>query len=83
MAKNYIDNLSEEVKKGHLEKARQGQYPAKAPLGYRNDTKTGLVEVDVDTAQFVVRMFELGRTGQYSFKTIRAIGLWRSFNSIN
>ena len=73
MAKNYIDNLSEEVKKGHLEKARQGQYPAKAPLGYRNDTKTGLVEVDVDTAQFVVRMFELGRTGQYSFKTIRAI----------
>jgi len=35
MAKNYIDNLSEEVKKGMLEKAEQGQYPSRAPLGYR------------------------------------------------
>lgn len=71
MAKNYIDNLSEEVKKGHLEKARQGEYPAKAPFGYVNDTKTGLVEVDPTKAKFVVRMFELAATGQYSFKAIR------------
>src|SRR5262245_37355503 len=28
MAKNFIDNLSEEVKKGHLEKAQQGQLPS-------------------------------------------------------
>ena len=27
MAKNYIDNLSEEVRKGMLEKARQGIWP--------------------------------------------------------
>ena len=71
MAKNYIDNLSEEVKKGHLEKARQGEYPAKAPLGYMNNTKTALVEVDPDKATFVVRMFELAVTGQYSFTVIR------------
>jgi DNA invertase Pin-like site-specific DNA recombinase len=37
MAKNYIDNLSEEVKKGMREKAEQGDYPSRAPLGYRND----------------------------------------------
>jgi site-specific DNA recombinase len=36
MAKNYIDNLSEETKKGMLEKAEQGVYPSAAPLGYRN-----------------------------------------------
>ena len=36
MAKNYIDNLSEETKKGMLEKAEQGLYPSAAPLGYRN-----------------------------------------------
>ena len=71
MAKNYIDNLSEEVKKGHLEKARQGGYPAKAPLGYRNNTSTNLVEVDQATAQFVVRMFELAVTGHYSLPEIR------------
>lgn len=71
MAKNYIDNLSEEVKKGHLEKARQGEYPAKAPLGYVNNTTTNLVEVDPDKAKSVVRMFELAATGQYSFMAIR------------
>ena len=33
MAKNYIDNLSEEATKGMREKARQGIWPTKAPLG--------------------------------------------------
>ena len=46
MAKNYIDNLSEEVKKGMLEKAEQGQYPSKAPLGYKNNTRTHVIDVD-------------------------------------
>jgi len=36
MAKNYIDNLSEETRKGMLEKAVQSIYPSFAPLGYRN-----------------------------------------------
>src|SRR5262249_54409350 len=36
MAKNYIDNLSEEASKGTLEKAEQGFWPSFAPLGYRN-----------------------------------------------
>ena len=38
MAKNYIDNLSEEARKGMQEKAEQGIWPSKAPLGYRNVT---------------------------------------------
>ena len=79
MAKNYIDNLSEEVKKGHLEKARQGGYPAKAPLGYRNNTITNLVEVDHEKATFVVRVFELAATGHCSLleihKQVRQEGL--------
>ena len=36
MAKNYVDNLSEETRKGMLEKAEQGIWPSFAPLGYRN-----------------------------------------------
>ncbi len=36
VAKNYSDNLSEEAKKGLAEKARQGIWPTKAPLGYLN-----------------------------------------------
>ena len=38
MAKNYIDNLSEEARKGMQEKAEQGIWPTKRPLGYRNVT---------------------------------------------
>ena len=38
MAKNYIDNLSEETRKGMQEKAEQGIWPTKTPLGYRNVT---------------------------------------------
>ncbi len=36
MAKNYVDNLSEETKKGMLEKAEQGIWPSFAPMGYKN-----------------------------------------------
>ena len=36
MAKNYIDNLSEEARKGMREKAEQGIWPTRTPLGYHN-----------------------------------------------
>ena len=36
MAKNYIDNLSEEARKGMQEKAEQGSGTTKSLLGYRN-----------------------------------------------
>jgi site-specific DNA recombinase len=35
-AKHYIDNLSEEVKKGLHTKAAQGLFPSFAPIGYAN-----------------------------------------------
>ena len=34
MAKNYIDNLREEIRKGMLEKAEQRHYPSTVPIGY-------------------------------------------------
>jgi DNA invertase Pin-like site-specific DNA recombinase len=36
MAKNYVDNLSEETRKGMIEKAKQGLWPSYAPIGDRN-----------------------------------------------
>ena len=44
MAKNYVDNLSEETRKGMLEKAEQGIWPTKAPLGYCNVNRSGREE---------------------------------------
>ena len=69
MAKNYIDNLSEETRKGMLEKAAEGIGPSFAPLGYRNVTGSGgkrVIEPDPDLAPIITRMFEWYASGQYS-----------------
>jgi site-specific DNA recombinase len=61
MAKNYIDNLSEEARKGMQEKAEQGIWPTKAPLGYQNaDGANGkrIIEPDPDVAPQVMKLFE-------------------------
>ncbi len=65
MAKNYIDNLSEEIKKGLKEKISQGYYPCKAPVGYKNVRVNGraIIEVDKEKAPFVKRLFELYASG--------------------
>jgi len=70
MAKNYIDNLSEEVKKGMREKAEQGHWPSVAPLGYRNNSETKVIEADPATAPLIRRMFEGYATGNYSLKAL-------------
>lgn len=69
LAKNYIDNLSEEVRKGQAEKAREGIYPSKAPIGYLNaDNGHGkrIIIIDKERAPFIKRAFELYATGNYS-----------------
>ncbi len=72
MAKNYIDNLSEETRKGMTEKAEQGIWPSNAPMGYRNIvTQDGkrIIAPD-DTAPFIKKAFEWFATGNYSVKQI-------------
>ena len=72
MAKNYIDNLSEETKKGMQEKAEQGIYPSNAPLGYMNVVHDGkrLIALDPEDAQKVCTLFEWYASGNYSLKDI-------------
>jgi site-specific DNA recombinase len=71
MAKNYIDNLSEEARKGMQEKAEQGIWPTVAPLGYRNvmghDGKK-IIESDPESAPVIARLFEWYATGMLSLK---------------
>jgi site-specific DNA recombinase len=68
MAKNYIDNLSEETKKGMTEKAEQGIYPSFAPLGYINVLCNGkrFIQPDPVIGQQVRMMFEWYATGNHS-----------------
>ncbi|MBY0110240.1 MAG: recombinase family protein [Candidatus Babeliaceae bacterium] len=73
MAESYLDNLSEEVKKGMQEKAAQGTYPSIAPYGYLNARVDGkkVIVIDPDTSPLIKRMFELYATGSYSLLSLR------------
>ena len=75
MAKNYIDNLSEETKKGMLEKAEQGIYPSFAPLGYIN-VQCGdkrYIQPDPELAPIIRQLFEWYATGNHSLFDVARI----------
>jgi site-specific DNA recombinase len=73
MARNYIDNLREEVRKGMREKAEQGIYPSRPPLGYRNNVLEHSIEVNPGKAPLALRMFELYASGQHSLSSLRRV----------
>lgn len=72
VAQYYIDNLSEEVKKGQKEKIAQGWLPAKPPLGYKTVGERGhkIHVIDEEKAPLIRKMFELYATGEYSLKKL-------------
>lgn len=72
VAKHYLENLKEEVKKGMREKAEQGIYPGRAPFGYRNNSTTRSVDIDAQKGAIAKCTFELYATGNYSLTTLRA-----------
>ena len=71
MARNYILNLSTEVKKGMYEKARRGWMPGNVPYGYRNDRNTRTIQIDEQESRLVARAFELYAGGNSSLKLVR------------
>ena len=76
MAKNFIDNLSEETRKGMIEKASQGIWPSYAPIGYLNaDGANGkrTIVPDPALAPLVRRLYELCATGKNSMKELAAM----------
>lgn len=70
IARNYSENLKEEVKKGMSEKASQGIFPGHAPFGYRNNKAERTIEVDPAGYPVVNRIFELYATGKHSLTTL-------------
>src|SRR3989339_1785713 len=71
-AKNYTDNLSEEVKKGQKEKVAQGWLPTKPPVGYKTVGEKGhkIILIEEEKAVMVKKMFELYASGNYSIKRL-------------
>ena len=69
-SKYYIDNLSENVKRGIRQKLRNGVYPNKAPIGYFNEPRKRSIKVDPKTERLVQKAFQLFATGKYTFVDI-------------
>ena len=69
MAKNYIDNLSEEISKGLHEGLEQGYWPFNPPYGYKRGEKKSLY-IDPLRVLFVRKAFELFATGEYSLRKL-------------
>ena len=72
MAKNYVDNLSEEVKKGMHHKAREGNWPSSAPFGYLNERDGGrsFIVPDPERALLLRNLFEQYDTGEHSLDSL-------------
>ncbi len=58
-SKYYIDNLSENIKRGVRQKLRRGEWPLKAPYGYINDPKLRNISIDPEESKVVKKAFKL------------------------
>jgi len=59
MAKKYVDDLSDNVKRGNRAKLERGWLPGLPPLGYLNEPKERTIVADPDRFNLVRKMWEL------------------------
>ena len=71
-SKYYIDNLSENIKRGLRQKLRNGVWPNRPPVGYVNDRASNTIAVDPTKSRLVRKTFELYATGDYTLRELRA-----------
>ena len=69
-SKYYVDNLSENTKRGLRQKVRRGEYPSNAPFGYYNDKRGKTIKVDKQQAPLVVAIFEMYAKNESRFADI-------------
>lgn len=78
MAKQFVDNLSEEVTKGMQQKAREGFWPSYAPVGYLNSVSRNgrkIIEPDSQRAPIVKMLFEIYAEGDCSVSRLTKIAI--------
>ena len=66
VARNYSENLREEVGKGMVKKAAKGTYPGRAPFGYRNNKDARAIEIHSEKSAITKYIFEQYATGRFS-----------------
>lgn len=74
-SKYYIDNLSENIKRGLRQKLRNGVYPGYAPIGYTNELRGHTIIKDPENWQIVKKLFEEYSTGKSTLEQIQKLAL--------
>ncbi len=64
------DNISEEVKKAHEQKAMKGDYPYHPPIGYKWEKGIGKLKICPQDSKVVAKIFNLYATGKHSHQSI-------------
>ncbi len=72
-SKYYIDNLSENVKRGLRQKLRRGERPGPAPLGYLNELRHHTVAKDPEKWHLVQKLFKAYATGNFTLIGIQKL----------
>lgn len=73
LAKQYLNRLKEDAVNSGKYKVLNGEWPGKAPFGYKNiilGTNKKWIEIDEKIGHLVRRAFELYATGQYSLQSL-------------
>ena len=70
MANEYVRQLSENTARGLRQKARRGEFPGMAPIGYINNPATKKIELHRKNSKIVKKLFELYATGKFNLKNI-------------
>ncbi len=68
-SKYYVDNLSENIKRGHRNKVKEGIWPQMSPLGYVNKNKR--IVPDPELAPLIRKTFEAYSTGNFTLRELR------------
>ncbi len=89
MARKYVENLSEEVLKGMRQKAAEGGWLTRAPLGYAQVTdaeekkRTGGMVPQLEEAVVVHEIFEAAATGSYTLASLAELARQRGLQGRN
>jgi site-specific DNA recombinase len=73
MANEYVRQLSANTARGLRQKARQGDFPSRAPIGYINDPRIKKISVHRKNAKIIKHLFELYSTGNIRLEDLAIV----------
>ncbi len=66
MSKKYVDDLSDNVKRGQKAKLEMGWIPGRPPLGYLNEKESRTIVRDPERFPLIRKMWDMMLTGEYT-----------------